>query len=161
MSDDRRNLYSCPSTRRRRKRGQQKQALGRSRGGFTSKLHVSVDALGNPIGIILTGGQISDIKVGPELLSEHSDCNVIADKGYDSNDVVEAIESNNCRAVIPPRSNRKVQRDYDRFLYKERHLVENFFSKIKEYRKIATRYDKRADVFLSFVYSAAALICLR
>lgn len=135
--------------------------MGLSRGGFTSKLHVSVDALGNPIDIILTGGQTSDITVAPTLIEGHTDCNVIADKGYDSNDLVESVESNNCRAVIPPRSNRKTPRDYDRFLYKERHLVENFFSKIKEYRKVATRYDKLADVFLSFVYLAAALICLR
>lgn len=122
---------------------------------------MSVDALGNPIDILLTGGQTSDITVAPKLIEGHADCNVIADKGYDSNNLVESVESNNCRAVIPPRSNRKTPRGYDRFLYKERHLVENFFSKIKEYRKVATRYDKLADVFLSFVYFAAALIWLR
>lgn len=122
---------------------------------------MSVDALGNPIDIILTGGQTSDITVAPKLIEGHVDCNVIADKGYDSNDFVESIKSKNCLAVVPPRSNRKTPRDYDRFLYKDRHLVENFFSKIKEYRKVATRYDKLADVFLSFVYFAAALICLR
>ncbi|UQZ88777.1 hypothetical protein C4J81_05990 [Deltaproteobacteria bacterium Smac51] len=101
------------------------------------------------------------MKVGPELVSKHSDCNVIADKGYDGNDFVAAIEASKCRAVIPPCSNRKAQRDYDLSLYKERRLVENFFSKIKVYRKIATRYDKFADVFLSFAYFAAALICPR
>jgi len=95
------------------------------------------------------------------LVEGHTSCNVIADKGYDSDELVQTIQSNNSEAIIPPRSNRKVQRDFDRFLYKERHLVENFFSKIKEFRKISTRYDKLAKTFLSFVYFAAALICLR
>jgi len=135
--------------------------LGRSRGGFTSKLHVSTDALGNPLDIILTGGQTADITEAPQLVADHHDSNILADKGYDSNDLVKLIEANDCRAVIPPRSNRKTPRTYNPWLYKERHLVENFFSKIKEYRKVATRYDKLADTFLSFVYFAAALIWLR
>lgn len=122
---------------------------------------MTVDALGNPVEIALTGGQVADISVAPELVDDLRGCNVIADKGYDSNDLVDLIKNNNCTAVIPPRSNRKTPREYDRHLYKERHLVENFFSKLKEYRKIATRYDKLADVFLSFVYFAAALIWLR
>ncbi len=128
-------------------------------------MHVSVDSLGNPIEIILTGGQISDITIAPQLvenLVENSvDCNIIADKGYDSDHFIELTEANHCNAVIPPRINRKIQRDYDQFLYRERHLVENFFSKIKEFRKIDTRYDKLADVFLSFVYFAASLIWIR
>jgi len=111
--------------------------------------------------IILTDGQTSDITIAPQLIEGHTNCNVIADKGYDSNELVQAIESSNSQAVIPPRSNRKMPRNYDRVLYKERHLVENFFSKIKEFRKISTRYDKLADTFLSFVYFAASLICLR
>ena len=117
--------------------------------------------MGNPIDIVLTGGQTADITEAPQLVADLHDCNVLADKGYDSDTLVKLIGANNCRAVIPPRSNRKTLRTYDRWLYKERHLIENFFSKIKEYRKIATRYDKLADVFLSFVYFAAALIWLR
>ena len=120
-----------------------------------------MDALGNPIDIILTGGQTADISEAPQLVVAHHDCNLLADKGYDSDELVKLIEANHCRVVIPSRSNRKTPRTYDRCLYKERHLIENFFSKIKEYRKIATRYDKLADAFLSFVYFAAALIWLR
>ena len=111
--------------------------------------------------MILTGGQTADISKASELVENVDNCNVIADKGYDSDELIELLENNSCTVVIPPRSNRKTQRDYDRHLYKERHLIENFFGKVKEYRKIATRYDKLADVFLSFVYFAATLIWLR
>lgn len=135
--------------------------MGRSRGGFTSKLHVQTDALGNPIKFILTGGECADITVAPQLLEHVSNCNVLGDKGYDGDKLTQQIEEQGCIPVLPPRSNRKNPRTYDRHLYKERHLIENFFGKIKEYRRIATRYEKLEQTFLSFVYFAAALIWIR
>ena len=86
------------------------------------------DAPGNPVSFFLTGGECADISVAPQLLERVHDCTVIADKGYDSEPLVQLLESRGCTVVIPPRSNRKTPRQYDQHLYKERHLVECFFN---------------------------------
>ena len=82
---------------------------------------------------------------------------LIADKGYDANALVEAVEASGAQAVIPPRSNRLVSRFYDRQLYRHRNLIERFFNRIKHYRRIATRYDKLASSYLAFVQLACAI----
>jgi transposase len=85
----------------------------------------------------------------------------LADKAYDADDrVLKKLENKHCQAVIPPKSGRKVQRTYDRVLYQARHLIENFFAKLKQYRAIATRYDKTAQNFLGGIYLAASVIWL-
>jgi transposase len=86
---------------------------------------------------------------------------VIGDKGYDSDAVVAAIESKGAEAVIPPRSNRKVQRAYDQERYKDRNLVERFWNKIKQFRRVATRYEKTARNFLAFVHLASVMVLLQ
>lgn len=96
----------------------------------------------------------------PEMLSDFSNCNVLADKGYDSNALVSDLESRDNIVVIPPRSNRKEPREYDKHLYKERHLVECFFCKIKRFRRIATRYEKLSASYLAMVYIVASIIWL-
>ena len=85
----------------------------------------------------------------------------IGDKGYDSNAIVEAMEASGAIAVIPPKSNRTEQRYFDQHIYRERHQIENLFNKLKQFRRIATRYDKTAASYLGFVYLAAALLWLR
>ena len=145
----------------RRTHGQSNQSLGRSRGGFTSKIHVLVDALGNPLRIILTAGQKSDVVQGKSLLSGDKLEQVIGDKVYDSDDLVNYIEENRAIAVIPPRSNRLNKRDYDSHIYQERHLVECFFNKLKYYRRVFSRFDKTDECYLGFVSFASALIWLR
>ncbi|BAU16150.1 putative transposase (plasmid) [Leptolyngbya sp. NIES-3755] len=86
---------------------------------------------------------------------------VIADKAYDADErVIEPLQAQGKTVVIPPRRNRTTQRDYDKQLYKARHLIENFFAKLKQYRAIATRYDKRAVNFLGAIYLAASVIWL-
>ena len=119
-------------------------ALGRSRGGFSTKIHVLVDALGNPLDFILTAGQVADVTQAPALLAGVSATYAILDKAYDSDEVLNLIQQQDMIAVIPPKANRKVQRDYDRHLYKERHLVECFINKIKHYRHVFSRFDKTA-----------------
>lgn len=143
------------------KRGQQNQALGRSRGGFGSKLHALVDGLGNPLRFRLTAAQTHDITQAHELIADYAADFIIADKGYDAEHFIEAIEACGALPVIPSRSNKKQQRYYDAHLYRERHLVEFFFSKLKHFRRIFTRYDKLASRYLSFVYFAATLIWFR
>jgi transposase len=86
---------------------------------------------------------------------------LLADKAYDADDrVLKKLKDKNCEAVIPPKSMRKEQRIYDRVLYKSRHLIENFFAKLKQYRAIATRYDKTARNFLGGIYLAATMVWL-
>lgn len=95
------------------------------------------------------------------LLEGLSADTLLADKGYDADKrVIERLEGQGKTAVIPPKRNRKTPRNYDRELYKARHLIENFFAKLKQYRAIATRYDKLAETFLSAIYMAAVVIWL-
>jgi transposase len=86
---------------------------------------------------------------------------VIADKGYDSKAVVDGIEARGAEAVIPSLSNRKEQRVYDRERYKDRNLVERFWHKVKQFRRVATRYEKKAQNFLAFVHVASIMVLLR
>jgi transposase len=141
--------------------GQDDQALGRSRGGFGTKIHGSFDGLGHPVELKLTPGQASDIGQAAELLADHEPEVVIADKGYDGDAFVDEVESRGAAAVIPPKKNRLQPREYDRHTYKERDLVERFWSKAKQYRRVATRYEKKAANFLAFVQVAAIMIMLR
>ena len=135
------------STALERKRGC--QAIGRSRGGLSTKIHAVTDALGNPTGFHLTPGQAHDLEGADALLPSSKAQTVIADKGYDAKDrVVEPLLEADKAVVIPSRSTNRQQRDYDRALYKARHAIENFFAKLKQYRAIATRYDKTACKFL-------------
>ena len=142
------------------KRGQKNQALGRSKGGFTTKIHAVCDAMGNPIRFILTGGERNDCTQALDLLEGMSGQAVLADKGYDADYIVEAAEIMGAIAVIPPKSNRKVQREYDRDLYKERNLIERMFGKLKQFRRIATRYDKTQSAFMAFIHVASILLWL-
>jgi len=137
------------------------QAIGRGRGGLSTKIHATCDALGNPTGFYLTAGQVHDL-VGADVLlaNVHADA-VLADKAYDADErVLMPLARNNCEAVIPPKSNRKELRSYDKELYKARHLIENFFAKLKQYRAIATRYDKTARNFLGAIHLAAIVVWL-
>jgi transposase len=141
--------------------GQEQQALGRSRGGFSTKIHIAVDALGNPLRLLLTAGQASDVTQGAPLIKEFKAQAVIADKGYDSDALVKTINEQEAQAVIPPRSMRKQQREYDRHLYRERHLVECFINKIKHYRRVFSRFEKLSKNYLGFLSFVSALVWLR
>ncbi len=109
--------------------GAENQALGRSRGGFSTKIHITVDALGNPLRLQLTPGQRHDIAEAESLIVGYNSQHVIGDKGYDSVEFITVIEANGAIPVIPPRRNRGAQRTFDPHLYKERHLVECFIKK--------------------------------
>ena len=134
--------------------------MGRSRGGFGTKLHIAVDGLGNPVEFILTGGQEADIKQGEALIAGHDANAVIADKGYDGDDFIATIESGGAVAVIPPKKNRIIKREYDKHLYKERNLAERFINRIKQHRRVATRYEKTARNFMRFIHVAAIMVLL-
>lgn len=110
--------------------------------------------------LILTGGQAADVTQGAALVDGIKSEHVIADKGYDSDALVEKIEASGAEAVIPPRSNRKEPRDYDRHLYKDRNLVERFINRVKQCRRIATRYEKTARNYLAFWQLASIVVLL-
>ncbi len=119
------------------------------------------DALCNPTGFRLTPGHAHDLHGADAFLPEMKVPTLIADKAYDADDrVIEPLRTAGKTIVIPPKSNRTNKRDYDEELYKSRHLIENFFARLKHYRAIATRYDRRASTFLSAVSMAASIIWL-
>ena len=137
------------------------QAIGRSRGGLSTKIHTLVDALGNPISFFLTGGEAHDLIGADQLLPTMAADTLLADKAFDADErVLAPLAAAGKTAVILPKANRKILRDYDKDLYKARHLIENFFAKLKQFRAIATRYDKTARNFLAGVHLAATAVWL-
>lgn len=120
-----------------------------------------VDALGNPLNVLLTGGHRHDISQAEALLADCLSDHVIADRGYDFDGFVDFIVQQEAVPVIPSRKNRRHQRVYDAHLYKERHLVECFINKIKQYRRVFSRFEKLASRYLGFVKLAATLVWLR
>jgi transposase len=127
-----------------------------------TKIHLFVNEWGLPVDFLLTGGRISDYTPAIELLGRRKAEAVIADKGYDSDKIVEHVEDTmQAKAVIPPRSNRKQQRQYDKTLYKLRNRIERCFSKLKCFRRFATRYEKSKTCFQALVALACSWINLR
>src|SRR3954451_22567401 len=125
------------------------------------KIHTLVDAFGNPVGFHLTGGEAHDLVGADHLLPDMQAKALIADKAFDAaKRVIAPLTAAGKTVVIPPKSNRRSPRTYDRDLYKARHLIENFFARLKQFRAIATRYDKTARNFLAAVYLAASVVWL-
>jgi transposase len=128
---------------------------------LSTKIHALVDALGNPLAFLLTPGQAHDLDGADTLLPQMTADRLIADRAYDADArVLNPLARAGKGAVIPPVPNRRTVRNFDRELYKERHLIENFFCKLKQFRAIATRYDKTAVNFLAAIHLAAAIIWL-
>jgi transposase len=145
--------------RRRRKGGTERNALGRSRGGFSTKINARTNAEGLPIGIVITPGQAHDVTAYPALMHD-IDCDpqqMLGDKGYDSDAVRRDIERCGGEAVIPRIASRKIQHAVDKAVYSLRNRIERFFNRAKNSRRVATRYDKLIENFAAFVL----LTCIR
>ena len=134
------------------------EALGRSYGDFTTKLNAAVSDTFLPLRFILTAGACHDVPQAPALIAGYTYGAVIVDTAYDSDAFRADIVAQGGLAVIRPRNNRLEDRPYDEELYKLRNVIERFFHRLKQYRRVATRYDKYADRYLGFVYFAALLI---
>jgi transposase len=119
-----------------------------------------VDGLGNPVKFLLSPGQDADSPWAIPALTDLAFSKLLADKGYDSNEILEFLLTRGAEACIPSKSNRIEQRDYDKHLYKERNLVERFFNKIKQFRRLATRYEKHSLNFLGMLALVATVIWL-
>ena len=138
------------------------QCIGISRGGRSTKIHAVVDGLGYPLVLELTGGQVNDGIMLQKCLEQLdiSGSTILADKAYGSRENLEYITNRNADFCIPPKSNAVDPWYCDFAHYKERHLVECYFMRIKDYRRIAMRFDKLASRFLAFLHLAAALLWL-
>ena len=136
--------------------------MGRSRGGLTTKIHALVDAEGLPIALKLTEGQAHDGRSARDMLDDLVEGQILlADRAYDSDELRLNLKERGAWANIKPMPNRKNIPAFSPFLYRYRNLVERFFNKIKHYRAVATRYDKRADNFLAGIKLASLRIWMR
>ena len=128
---------------------------------MSTKIHTLVDALGNPLGFFLTPGQAHDLQGADALLPDMKADILLADKAFDADQrVIEPLHKAGKTCVIPPKSNRKTRRPFDNEMYKARHLIENFYARLKQFRAIATRYDKTARNFLAAIHLAATIVWL-
>jgi transposase len=141
--------------------GQEKQGLGRSCGGFSSKVHAKVDSLGMALDFIITPGQASEIKQAEQLIGKEKCEFLLADRGYDCDSFRKILTDKGITPVIPGRKHRKIPIDYDKHIYKERNIVERFFGRIKEFRRIATRYEKTACMYKGALVMASIIIWCR
>ena len=143
------------------KKNKTSQSIGRSQGGLSTKIHAICDGLGRPTAFHLTGGQVHDLSGADALLGGIQAKILLADKAYDAEKrVLSRLKEKDFQGVIPCRNTRKVQRPYNKSLYKSRHLIENFWAKLKQYRAIATRYDKLAINFLGSIHLVGAFFWL-
>jgi transposase len=149
-------LHQGPSLRRRRKRGGLAHGIGRTKGGRNTKLHAVCDSKGRPLVLVLTPGNTHDCKVAQHCIEAlPPSAELVADKGYDSRALREWLEARGTTPVIPPRSYRKVQYAYDRATYRQRNIIERMFCRLKDWRRIATRYDRCATTFFGAITLAA------
>ena len=142
-----------------KKRGE--RSLGRSRGGLSTKIHITVDGLGNPLRFCLSAGQRHDITQAENLVTGFVFERLIADRGYAAQDFVNWLQEQGMEAVIPPHQLAKKAREYDTWWYRERHLVECFINKIKHFRRIFSRFEKLDCSYLGFLHFVGTLIWLR
>ena len=162
-ADARRHHDPRPPARGGSRRGQQEQALGRSRGGFSTKLHLRCDARGLPLALVLTPGEAHETRAFGDLaedLAAGTRC-LIGDTGYDADWVREELLLRGVLPVIPPNPVRKEPVPLDRGLYRLRNRVERLVNRLKPFRAVATRHDKTAESFLAFVHLAAARVWMR
>jgi len=142
-----------------RKRGEKKQAVGRSRGGRNTKIHALADAKGRLIAILLTGGDAHDCPLAERLIRRvKPPKRLLGDKAYDSAELREELDERGTKPVIPNRCNRKQPFTFNKHMYKLRWRIESAFNRLKDFRRIATRYDKLARNYLASVCLAAALV---
>ena len=155
-------LFGSTNTVQGQKSDRTRERIGCFKGGLTTKIHAGYDALENPAGFHLTPGQAHDLEGSdtllPELLEKIQA--LLAEKAQDAQERVDRLEQSGVEVVIPPKSNGKEVRKVERGTYRWRHLIENFFAKLKQYRGIATHYDKRACAFLVGIHLVAAMIWL-
>jgi transposase len=158
-ANDRLHARQSASLGSGRKKGEHKQAIGRSRGGRNTKIHALADAKGRLIAILLTGGEAHDYPIAKRLIRRAKPpTHLLGDTAYDGDELREKLDKRGTRPVIPNRSNRIRPFSFNKRLYKLRWRIESAFNRLKDFRRIATRYDKLARNYLASVCLAAALV---
>src|SRR5512133_2809394 len=161
-ADDRQLDCARPSARIRGQKKSGDRCVGRSRGGLSTKIHARVDAKGRPLFLLISPGEVHDVTCAEALLDGLAKrAVVIADKGYDADRVRAHIRAQGAIPNIPNRAHRKRKFRWKKTIYRERNQVERFFNKLKQFRRIATRYDKLGATFFAFIKIAAVRIWLR
>ncbi len=159
FADDRLHAYQSAPLGLGRKKGEQTQAIGRSRGGRNTKIHAIADAKGRLLSILLSGGEAHDCPRAQRLIRRTKTAKkLLGDKAYDSEELRLWLKDRGTNAVVPNRSNRKQPFSFDKKSYKQRHRIENAFCRLKDFRRIATRYDRLARNFLASVCLVAAIV---
>jgi transposase len=156
---DRQHAHQSAPLRSGRKRGVFRQAIGRSRGGRTTKIHALTDARGRPHVLLLSPGNTNDIALAPSLIAAVGPIKrLIADKAYDANSLRQLLAEQGAKAVIPSTASRRQPIPYNKALYRQRNVIERMFARLKDFRRVATRYDKLARNFLAGALIAATLV---
>jgi transposase len=157
--DDRQHAHQGAPLGFGRKKGEHKQAIGRSRGGRNTKIHAIADAKGRLLSILLTGGEAHDCPPAQRLIQRTKPAKkLLGDRAYDSAELRQWLEKRGTTPVIPNKSNRKQPFSFNRQAYKSRHRIENAFCRLKDFRRIATRYDRLARNYLAAVCLIAAIV---
>ena len=159
MVNDRCKPYKGASARSRSKRRQSSNE--KDKRGLNSKIHLAVDANGMPVRVIVREGTRADCKEAVNLIEGIEAKALLADRGYDTDEIVSYAIDRGMKPVIPPKQNRKEQREYDRCLYRMRHLVENTILKLKQWRGIAFRFNKTLDAFIAAVHIRCIALWLK
>ena len=159
MADDRRE--PCKSTPSRRRSSRRQPRYGRHKRGLNTKIHLAVDSDGMPVKVIVTSGTVADCKQAIALIEGTVTEYLFGDRAYDTNEIVNYALEHGIQIVIPPKKNRIEQREYDEYLYKPRHLVEDAFLHLKGWRGVATRYAKNIDSFLAAVQIRCIFLCAK
>ena len=133
------------------------QSIGKAVCGLSTKIHTLVDSLGNPLKFILSAGNVHDSKIANDLIDGYKDCALLADRAYNSKSIIDKATAQNMTIVIPNKSNAVNVRPFDSHVYKSRHLIENFFQRLKVFRRIATRYEKLDSRFLGLIYLTSTI----
>jgi transposase len=158
-ADDRQHAYQGAPIGLGRKRGEQKQAIGRSRGGRNTKIHALADAKGRLLSLLLSGGQAHDCPPAQRLIRRtRPAAKLLGDAAYDSAELRQWLHDRGTKPVVPNRSNRLQPFTFDRKSYKQRHRIENAFCRLKDFRRVFTRYDRLARNFLASACLAAAIV---
>ena len=150
-------VHRCASNPRG---GQASQAMGRTKGGLNTKIHAVVDEAAQPIRLFLSAGNDADISHAQTMAEEIPGAMLVGDKGYDSDAFRQWLKERGLTPCIPPRSHRCHPSAYSKPSYRKRHVVENFFERIKNFRRVATRYDKLAETYLGFVCLASTIVAM-
>ena len=141
--------------------GQAAQAIGRTKGGLNTKIAALVEGRGRLMAVAIAPGQADEVKTAAPLLETLRRILLVGDKGFDRDALRQQMQAQGCLACVPPRSNRQSPAWWSRELYRQRHKIENFFQRIKVYKRISTRYEKLALTFLNFILVAAVFVWLK